>query len=111
MTAAAQVADGFAALGDPHRLVIVGDLARRGALSTVRLGERAPGVSRQGLTKHLHVLERAGLIESFRRGRDRLWQLRADQLTPLRAHLDQISAEWDARLERLARHLDGLGVM
>jgi DNA-binding transcriptional ArsR family regulator len=62
---------------------------------------RGAGVTRQGLTKHLHVLEEAGLVSSDRFGRDRRWRMQAEQLATLRDYLDQISAQWDLRLERL----------
>jgi DNA-binding transcriptional ArsR family regulator len=58
----------FAALGEPFRLAIIERLCIEGPLSTVLLGDRWNGVSRQGLTKHLQVLEEAGLVDSARRG-------------------------------------------
>jgi DNA-binding transcriptional ArsR family regulator len=91
----------FAALGDPYRLSIVERLCEHGPLSTVMLTEDRNGLSRQGLTKHLHVLMGAGLVDSFRVGRDRHWQVRTEQLATLRAYLDHVSMEWDARLQRL----------
>ncbi|WP_395393368.1 helix-turn-helix domain-containing protein [Novosphingobium sp. BL-8A] len=91
----------FAALGDACRLSIVSRLGAEGPLSTMRLNSAEMAVSRQGLTKHLRVLEDAGLVESFRVGRDRQWQLRPDRLETIRRYLDQVSAEWDARIERL----------
>jgi DNA-binding transcriptional ArsR family regulator len=90
----------FAALGDPIRLEIVERLCASGPLATMRLTDGA-GVTRQGITKHLRVLEQAGLIESRRAGRDREWQVRLGEIAELRARLDQISALWDVRIERL----------
>jgi DNA-binding transcriptional ArsR family regulator len=58
-------------------------------------------ISRQGVTKHLRVLEDAGLIYSFRSGRSRHWQIRAEQIALMRSFLDSVSAEWDDRIERL----------
>ena len=80
--------------------MIVERLSARGPLATVSLGEGVP-VSRQGLTKHLKVLERAGLLASSRAGRDRRWEIRPERLTDLRTYLDARAAEWDARLARL----------
>lgn len=91
----------FAALGDACRLSIVSRLGAEGPLSTMRLNSAELAVSRQGLTKHLRVLEEAGLVESFRVGRDRHWQLRPDRLATIRHYLDQVSAQWDARIARL----------
>jgi DNA-binding transcriptional ArsR family regulator len=90
----------FAALGDPVRLAMVERLSGGGPLSTLQLKQGA-GASRQAVTKHLHVLENAGLVTSGRVGRDRQWRMQADQLTAARGYLDQISKQWDLRLERL----------
>lgn len=90
----------FAALGDPVRLAIVTRLCNDGPLPTIQLKEDS-GVSRQAITKHLQVLENTGLVRSDRVGRDRLWQIEGPQLAEARRYLDQISAQWDARVERL----------
>jgi DNA-binding transcriptional ArsR family regulator len=90
----------FAALGDPVRLAMLARLCKDGPLPTISL-KRGAAATRQGITKHLHVLEGAGLISSDRVGRDRQWQIRAQQLATARDYLDQISTQWDLRLERL----------
>lgn len=90
----------FAALGDPVRLAIVARLCDGGPLPTIQLKESTK-VSRQAVTKHLCLLEAAGLVRSDRVGRDRLWQVRAQQLVQIKKYLEQISGQWDARLERL----------
>ena len=58
-------------------------------------------VTRQAITKHLRVLEAAGLAHSRRRGRERLWQLERGRLQQARRYLDSISAQWDEALGRL----------
>jgi DNA-binding transcriptional ArsR family regulator len=90
----------FAALGDPVRLAMIARLCDDGPLATIEL-KRDMAVSRQAVTKHLHVLENAGLVCSDRVGRDRQWRMQADQLAATRGYLDQISKQWDIRLERL----------
>jgi DNA-binding transcriptional ArsR family regulator len=99
----------FAALGDPCRLSIVEWLCERGPLPTIMLADAGKGVSRQGLTKHLRVLEGVGLVDSFRVGRDRHWQVRHDRITTLRACLERLTAEWDTRLEQLKSFVEGGG--
>ena len=94
-------ATAFAALGDPFRLSVVRSLCESGPLSTSSIQGSRRGISRQGLSKHLRVLEHAGLIDSFRSGRDRLWQVRPEQLLTMRSFLDDVAAEWDARIGRL----------
>ena len=58
-------------------------------------------VSRQAVTKHLNVLAEAGLVRDFRQGRERVWELRTQQLEEARRVLDLISNQWDEALERL----------
>jgi DNA-binding MarR family transcriptional regulator len=58
-------------------------------------------VTRQGITKHLHVMEKAGLLKSIRHGRERLWQMEQHRVQEAQRYLQQISAQWDRALERL----------
>ncbi|MFN8523317.1 MAG: metalloregulator ArsR/SmtB family transcription factor [Chloroflexota bacterium] len=95
----------FAALGDPVRLAIVARLCGAGPLPTVQL-KQGTSVTRQAITKHLGVLEDAGLVRGHRVGRDRLWQMQPQQLTAARTYLDQISAQWDATLDRLRKFVE-----
>jgi len=95
-----QAAPLFAALGDATRLGIVRRLGTDGPLTTMRLTE-ATALSRQGMTKHLLVLEHAGLVSHRRAGRDLLWDLQRHRLREAGACLAQISAQWDRALERL----------
>jgi DNA-binding transcriptional ArsR family regulator len=90
----------FAALGDETRLGIVRRLATGTPLSIAALTSGS-GVTRQAVTKHLQVLDHAGLVRSQWRGRERLWALKADRLQPARRSLDLIAAQWDDALGRL----------
>ena len=90
----------FAALGDPTRLAIVNRLGVEGSASIVGLTEGAD-MSRQAVTKHLYVLEKAGLVTCVRRGRTSLWTLKRQKLEAARAALDAISRQWDEALARL----------
>lgn len=58
-------------------------------------------ISRQAVTKHLQKLEGAGLVRSHRDGRERLWQIEPPRLDEAQRYLQQISAQWDAAIERL----------
>ena len=91
----------FAALGDPYRLSIVARLCEHGPLPTTRLREGSEAVTRQGFTKHLQVLEQAGLLESHRIGRHRQWQLRRERIGQMCDYLRLVSVQWEVRLERL----------
>ena len=90
----------FAALGDETRLDLVHALCTRGPLSIVHL-TAGTSVTRQAVTKHLQVLEDAGLVRNSRVGRESIWQLEPQQLDDARRCLDVISAQWDRALGRL----------
>ena len=90
----------FAALGDVTRLRIVGRLATGEPLSIATL-TAGTGVTRQAITKHLGVLDEAGLVHSEWRGRERLWALNTARVDAARRSLDRIAAQWDAALLRL----------
>jgi DNA-binding transcriptional ArsR family regulator len=58
-------------------------------------------VTRQAITKHLRVMQKAGLAHSTRRGRESVWQLDRRRFDEARHHLEQISKQWDEALGRL----------
>jgi DNA-binding transcriptional ArsR family regulator len=90
----------FAALGDATRLSLLGRLSADGPLSIARLSE-GTGVTRQAITKHLHTLGDAGLVRHARRGRERVFELDRKRVEIAKRYLDQISAQWDAAVDRL----------
>jgi len=90
----------FAALGDETRLRIVTRLSASGPMSIAHL-TRDASVSRQAVTKHLHVLAHAGLARSSRLGRESVWELQPAPLEAARRCLDGLSAQWDSALDRL----------
>ena len=96
----------FAALGDPTRLELVARLCGGAPLSITQLAAGAD-ITRQAITKHLHVLEEAGLVHSARRGRQQLWELDPAQLAEARACLEQIGREWENALGRLRNFVEG----
>ncbi len=100
----------FAALGDETRLALVTRLCD-GSQSISRLASGA-AVTRQAITKHLRVLERAGIVRSARAGRESVFTLQPERLDTARQYLDLVSAEWDralARLKAFVEPRDGRG--
>jgi DNA-binding transcriptional ArsR family regulator len=95
----------FAALGDETRFRIVSQLGRDGPASITRLtaGSR---ITRQAITKHLRVLEDAGVVRSKRCGRESVWRLERRRLEDARRHLDAISRQWGSALERLRQFVE-----
>lgn len=90
----------FAALGDATRLRLVIRLARGEPLSITELASGAK-MTRQAVTKHLHVLAGAGVATASRTGREQRWALDQKQLAQARLFLDRISQQWDDALSRL----------
>jgi len=90
----------FAALGDDTRLELVVRLCSSGPQSIVRLSQGA-SVTRQAITKHLHILAEAGLVSSTREGREQIWEILPKRMAEARHYLDLISEQWDDAIERL----------
>ena len=59
------------------------------------------GLTRQGVSKHLRVLEDAGMVRSRRVGRESRFEFEPDGLEQARAHLEHASRQWDRTLARL----------
>jgi DNA-binding transcriptional ArsR family regulator len=94
------------ALADPMRRQLLDVLAAHGGATATRAAAELP-VSRQALVKHLAVLDRAGLVESRREGRDVRYTLRPDTLQRAASDLLTIAAEWDRRLAVIKRIAEG----
>lgn len=92
----------FAALGDRTRLALLARLSAQGPGSITRLTD-GTAVTRQAVSQHLRILAHAGLVRNRKQGRERIWELDADGLDNARRFLDQVSAHWDRRLDRLKR--------
>jgi DNA-binding transcriptional ArsR family regulator len=90
----------FAALGDETRLSLVGKLSKGEPQSISRLAEGS-ALTRQAVTKHLRVLEGAGVVHSVRAGRESLFAFRPEPLRELRSYLERVSGQWDDALARL----------
>jgi DNA-binding transcriptional ArsR family regulator len=99
------MSDVFAALADPTRRRILERLHREGPRSITELA--APlAMTRQAVSKHLDVLEKAGLLERETRGRERVNRARPEPLNEVGDWLDACSAAWDERLGRLRAYLE-----
>ncbi len=64
-------------------------------------------LTRQAITKHLRVMEQAGLVRCTRSGREALWQMEQRRLEEARRFLAIISKQWDDALARLQRFVEG----
>jgi DNA-binding transcriptional ArsR family regulator len=90
----------FVALGDETRLRLIAVLCAGGAMSIARLTS-GTDITRQAITKHLHVLADAGLVRDVKVGRERLWEFELSQLEQARHSLEVIAQQWDHALLNL----------
>ncbi|MEA1676617.1 metalloregulator ArsR/SmtB family transcription factor [Nitrospirillum sp. BR 11163] len=104
--AAANPAAVFAALGDPTRLSLLSRLSDGHARSIAALSADTT-LTRQAVTKHLHVLQDAGLVASVRVGRESRFAFRPEPVAAARGYLDTVSAQWDDALSRLRAFVEG----
>ena len=89
----------FAALADPTRRAILARLAS-GAASVTELAEPFK-MSLPAISKHLKVLERAGLIERRAERQWRYFRVRANALAPMENWLSRQRQHWSAALDRM----------
>jgi predicted ArsR family transcriptional regulator len=96
----------FAALADPNRRALLTALAEVGPSTATELGNRL-GITRQGVTKHLDLLEQTGLVSSTAgSGRRVLYQHRTEPLKVAQSYLAMLAADWDHALHRLTTYLE-----
>ena len=100
-----QLSGVFAALGDATRLHLVHRLQAGQPQSIAQLSQGL-SLSHQGVTKHLRVLENAGLVGAQKVGREKRYWGNAKQIGAARSYLDQVAAQWDVALLRLKQHVE-----
>ena len=90
----------FAALGDRTRLSLLMRLSDGQTRSIAKLSTDT-SLTRQAVTKHMHVLETAGLVSSIRIGRETQFAYRPEPVMAAKSYLDAVAAQWDDALSRL----------
>ena len=96
----------FAALGDPTRLALVTRLSDGQPRSITQLTDGLD-LTRQGVTKHLRVLEQAGIVTSERIGRESRFAFTPAPIDEVRGYLDRVARQWDDALARLKAFVEG----
>ena len=90
----------FHALADPMRRNLLVNLAEHSPKTATQLAEEFP-ITRQGILKHLNILENAGLVAVHQIGREKRYAFTPAPLGELEQWLKQLNAKWDERLLRL----------
>jgi DNA-binding transcriptional ArsR family regulator len=98
------LSDTFAALADPTRRAILARLAR-GETSVGELAEPFD-ISAPAISRHLRVLESAGLIERRAEAQWRMCRLRGAPLREAADWLERYSVLWEQSLDRLTQYLE-----
>src|SRR5215469_3066099 len=95
----------FAALGDQTRLALVAKLSggQPRSISQLTTGFK---LTRQGITKHLRVLESVGIVHSVHAGRESLFEFDPTTIKEMREYLNFVSEQWDQALIRLKSFIE-----
>jgi DNA-binding transcriptional ArsR family regulator len=96
----------FAALGDETRLALVAELSGGQPRSIAQLTEGSQ-LTRQAITKHLRVLQRARIVRNVRTGRENRFEFVSEPLDEIRKYLERVSEQWDQALSRLKTFVEG----
>jgi DNA-binding transcriptional ArsR family regulator len=92
----------WSAVADPTRRRVLDVLLSQGTASATAVAGELP-VTRQAVAKHLAVLDRAGLVEGRREGREVRYAVRPDRLDVAARSMAQVAADWDLRLAAIKR--------
>ena len=91
-----------AAVTEPTRRQLLDLLLERGESTPTSLADGLP-VTRQAVSKHLAVLERAGLVDGERSGREMHYRINVGRLDDATRSLSELASAWDRRLLRIKR--------
>jgi DNA-binding transcriptional ArsR family regulator len=97
----------FAALAEPNRRRLLEYLGAHGVATATTLASELP-VTRQAVGQHLAVLESVDLVSSARVGRERRYTVHVEPLTAAATWMNQVAAQWDARLAAIKSLAEGL---
>jgi len=92
----------WSAIGDPSRRRVLDLLVSHGEVSASWLAGLVP-FSRQAVSKHLAVLEQAGLVSRRKQGREVLYQVEAGRLDQATRAMADLATQWDRRLGAIKR--------
>ncbi|MBT2765562.1 helix-turn-helix domain-containing protein [Paenibacillus sp. ISL-20] len=90
----------FTVHAEPIRRRLMENLVKNSPKTATQLANEFT-ITRQGILKHLKVLEQAGLVYVDQKGRDKRYLLRTEPLNELEQWIQEIGVKWDQRLQRL----------
>ena len=90
------------ALAEPIRRRLLDVIASHGEATATTVAAELP-ITRQAVSKHLAILEEAGLVAAHRQGREVLFSLRPEPLDATARWLARLADEWDTRLALIKR--------
>ena len=96
----------FTALADPTRQRIVEILSITQELPAGRVAESFPAMTRAAVSRHLRILEDAGLLAVRSNAQQRLYRLNPEPLAELDAWLDRYRGLWTRKVNSLVEHLE-----
>jgi ArsR family transcriptional regulator, cadmium/lead-responsive transcriptional repressor len=92
----------WTAIADPSRRRVLDLLVQRGESTASTLADQVP-FTRQAVSKHLVVLEEAGLVDRRKQGREVLFRVDADRLDQATQAMADVARRWDRRLATIKR--------
>jgi DNA-binding transcriptional ArsR family regulator len=92
----------WSAIAEPSRRRVLNLLVSNGEVSASWLAGNVP-FSRQAVSKHLVVLEEAGLVSRRKQGREVLYQVETHRLEQATRAMADLAAQWDRRLGAIKR--------
>ena len=96
------------AVADTSRRRVLDLILARGEVTPTELAAELP-FTRQAVAKHLAVLDRAGLVDSKRAGREVRYSVRPEHLDVAVRAMAKVAARWDARLGAIKRVAESRG--
>jgi DNA-binding transcriptional ArsR family regulator len=90
----------FHAIADETRRDLLLNLANNSPKTATQLAQEYP-ITRQGILKHLDILENARLVSVQQQGREKRYTFSPEPLSDIEQWVQDLSAQWDARLVRL----------
>ena len=90
----------WAAMAEPSRVRVLDLLLGRGSATPTMLAQELP-MTRQAVTKHLAVLDRAGLVEGHRQGREVRYVIDTERMAVAARTMTELAGQWDRRLHAI----------